>query len=74
MTKPTAATTQMPSGARVTDRAATADRDPPLGEAGLALRVLATAVRVKLHERDLLDEGRASGRRSMERNCAPVDD
>lgn len=70
MTKPTFATTHMQSTARVSDGIATADRCPPLGDAGLALRVLATAVRVKLHERDLLDERRASDDR---RNCASVD-
>ncbi|MHC2467131.1 hypothetical protein ACVIHD_006143 [Bradyrhizobium embrapense] len=75
MTKRTTATTRMQSGARVTDCTATADRNSPLGDAGFALRVIATAVLMKLHERYLLDEGGAHQSVDPRNwNCAPVND
>lgn len=55
----TTATTQASSSAQVTDHAATV-LDRRIGDDGLALRIIAAAVRVKLHERDLLDESRES--------------
>jgi hypothetical protein len=73
MIKPTTATTQMLSTARASDRGA-AVRDRLIGDDGLALRVIAAAVRAKLHERDLLDENLKSGRRPAEPDGAPVGD
>ncbi len=51
MTKPTTATIKTRRGARVTDRAVSADRDSNLCDADFALRIIAHAVRMKLHKR-----------------------
>jgi hypothetical protein len=70
VTKPTTATTQASSSARVTDHAVTV-RDRCIGDDGLALRIIAAAVRVKLHERDLLDESRESYAADLRNETAP---
>ncbi len=54
MIKQTTAAIQTPISDRMTDR----------GEDGLALRVIATAVRVKLCEQDMLDERNGAGARA----------
>lgn len=51
MIKQTTAEIQTPISDQMTDR----------GEDGLALRVIATAVRVKLYEQDMLDERNGAG-------------
>ncbi|MGT2503852.1 hypothetical protein ACVOMS_29690 [Bradyrhizobium guangxiense] len=68
--KPTTAATQASSRAPVTDHATTI-RDQRIGDDGLALRIIAAAVRVKLHERDLLDENRESQAAELRNETAP---
>jgi hypothetical protein len=54
----------------VTDHATTI-RDQRIGDDGLALRIIAAAVRVKLHERDLLDENRESQAADLRNETVP---
>ena len=73
MIQPRTAITRISNDARATDRAAIV-RDWRIGDDGLALRVLAAAVRVKLHERDLLDETAIPDVGSTEPNQVTRDD
>lgn len=54
----------------MTDHAATVP-DRRIGVNGLAVRIIAAAVRVKLHERDLLDESRESYATDLRNETAP---
>jgi len=68
--KPTTATTLASSSVQVTDHAATV-HDRRIGDDGLALRIVAAAVRVKLHERDVLDKSRESCAADLRNEPAP---